>query len=450
MAVRRAVRAAPAAVGAVAAHQQQQPAQASVRGARALRVIRAVATAASRPSLHECCTRSHRRCASSASQPLKHDHPARHPRSAAGVTNTLAAHGLLRHDGSSSVGGIKVVEAPGKGIGLTATRAFGRGETVLDEVAFAAVAPAVPRALAGKARCSQCLALPMSATGSAAHSSDAGDDDADDELLLCPSCGLSFCCSACRAAADASWHAVLCGADGSGGACATLDDARHSMRRHPLLVLRMTLDSLVHPTMDLEAYWSCVSTLCTSYDASEGVLEAPPADTLSDSDYYQLLVRDVSARVGGDVSTLFAQVLTPHWYATLMGVVQLNSFRVSLPGAAVAAPAAGGHSQSGSSDSEAGTALFMAASLLNHDCDPSLAVSFAAPRPTRASSAVPLHHRRGPRVSCVATRDIAPGDELTITYIDAGQARTEEQRAADLAPYGFVCRCARCVAERSG
>lgn len=44
-----------------------------------------------------------------------------------------------------------------------------------------------------------------------------------------------------------------------------------------------------------------------------------------------------------------------------------------------------------------------------------------------------------------AVKDIQPGEEITISYIDEGQPLAE--RRADLADYGFVCCCARCVAE---
>ncbi len=46
-----------------------------------------------------------------------------------------------------------------------------------------------------------------------------------------------------------------------------------------------------------------------------------------------------------------------------------------------------------------------------------------------------------------AVRDIGVGEEITISYIDEGQPLDE--RRADLADYGFRCRCARCTAEEA-
>lgn len=43
-----------------------------------------------------------------------------------------------------------------------------------------------------------------------------------------------------------------------------------------------------------------------------------------------------------------------------------------------------------------------------------------------------------------ARRPIRKGEEITISYIDE-EAPLEERREA-LRDYGFVCRCARCVA----
>ena len=46
--------------------------------------------------------------------------------------------------------------------------------------------------------------------------------------------------------------------------------------------------------------------------------------------------------------------------------------------------------------------------------------------------------------STVAVRDIAAGEELTITYVDAMLPRAERQ--ARLHDWGFNCTCAHCAA----
>ena len=50
-------------------------------------------------------------------------------------------------------------------------------------------------------------------------------------------------------------------------------------------------------------------------------------------------------------------------------------------------------------------------------------------------------------LSVIAMRDIAAGEQLTISYIDAS-IRDVEHRARLLNNYGFTCGCGRCVSER--
>jgi len=78
-----------------------------------------------------------------------------------------------------------------------------------------------------------------------------------------------------------------------------------------------------------------------------------------------------------------------------------------------------------------GTALYFAASFINHSCDPSLEVVMAP----------------GAHLSLRARRAIAAGEELTIAYVDDAGLLPERRRAALRHGYGFECACERCVAE---
>ncbi len=78
-----------------------------------------------------------------------------------------------------------------------------------------------------------------------------------------------------------------------------------------------------------------------------------------------------------------------------------------------------------------GSAAYLLASLFNHSCEPSLDLSY----PFMDSTAV-----------FTAARDIEPGDELTVSYLDVGLPY--EARQQHLAwSYGFACACARCREE---
>ncbi|KAG7365540.1 cupin-like domain containing protein [Nitzschia inconspicua] len=85
-----------------------------------------------------------------------------------------------------------------------------------------------------------------------------------------------------------------------------------------------------------------------------------------------------------------------------------------------------------------GTAHFTVATKMNHSCQPNVIV---------------LYKTRGwgkdhPLVAyCVALRDIAEGEELTICYIDSNDE--VEKRQADLANYGFACSCEKCQSDLS-
>jgi len=80
-----------------------------------------------------------------------------------------------------------------------------------------------------------------------------------------------------------------------------------------------------------------------------------------------------------------------------------------------------------------GTALFSVQSGLNHDCDP---------------NAEPMKGEKDITGACVivARRDIAAGEEITMSYLD-DDSKSRDERQAALVDYGFICRCARCEEE---
>ncbi|KAL1731318.1 hypothetical protein EV714DRAFT_208942 [Schizophyllum commune] len=78
-----------------------------------------------------------------------------------------------------------------------------------------------------------------------------------------------------------------------------------------------------------------------------------------------------------------------------------------------------------------GWAVYVAGSYFNHDCAPNV-----------------RKIRRGRALQFVTTRDVAPGEELCISYVDVQD--TKASRAAQFAQHwNFVCGCARCRGEKS-
>ncbi len=81
--------------------------------------------------------------------------------------------------------------------------------------------------------------------------------------------------------------------------------------------------------------------------------------------------------------------------------------------------------------SSKGSAIYLMASLFNHSCEPSVNVAFP---------------RNNSTLVLTAARDIDPGEELTISYIDHEMGLSARQERLAFA-YGFQCGCPKCSDE---
>ena len=86
-----------------------------------------------------------------------------------------------------------------------------------------------------------------------------------------------------------------------------------------------------------------------------------------------------------------------------------------------------------------GTAMYALTCKMNHSCEPNVAVLYK----TRGWG--PKHPLV---VHAVAIRDIKPGEELCISYIEEKAPR--EKRQEELLHYGFSCACTKCEREKNG
>ena len=85
-------------------------------------------------------------------------------------------------------------------------------------------------------------------------------------------------------------------------------------------------------------------------------------------------------------------------------------------------------------DMEAHGALYTLHSHLNHNCSPNVSVRHRDQRTALA------------RITVIAKRDIAAGDELVVTYVDPSLGVRE--RRSQLGAWGFgQCDCERCLQE---
>merc|ERR1711939_131256 len=75
-----------------------------------------------------------------------------------------------------------------------------------------------------------------------------------------------------------------------------------------------------------------------------------------------------------------------------------------------------------------GTALFATVARMNHSCTPNARIDFTSNSAT---------------LSAIATAPVAPGEELSISYIR--EEADVQVRRRRLLEYGFVCVCERCL-----
>ncbi|GIL69527.1 hypothetical protein Vretifemale_455 [Volvox reticuliferus] len=134
-------------------------------------------------------------------------------------------------------------------------------------------------------------------------------------------------------------------------------------------------------------------------------------------------------------STAVKERLNVEWFVGVMARLHLNVFQVHNPlagadpsdlaatAAALVASTAGGASS--------GSAVYLLSSLFNHSCEPNLELSF----PDLNGAA-----------AFTAARDIAPGEELSVAYLDIGLPVNVRRQHLEWS-YGFVCGCPRCREE---
>lgn len=86
-------------------------------------------------------------------------------------------------------------------------------------------------------------------------------------------------------------------------------------------------------------------------------------------------------------------------------------------------------------DLEGHGGLYVLHSHINHSCDPNVSIRHLDQRTALS------------RITVVAKKDIQPGEELLVSYVNPEMRRMERQRELD--EWGFgVCRCKRCNEDR--
>ena len=356
-----------------------------------------------------------------------------------GVTSRFSPHFStmnLRsalHDELAAQGLTVVVGAAGRG--LFALKRFSPGDVVLAEDSPLAAA-GDPSAL--DTTCAHCFrALPSAV------------------FVACSDCGTRYCSADCRSSAlVAGGHEALCRGEGALHAWCALHG--HNFARVAANAVARSLTG----GRDFSQYWAKINSLAYA--------TPPPTDALPRAhiDGYALVkgtFLSAGRLSGAGVGTFFDTIFNLRAYARLMGTLRLNAFTVNAcepgPGALAAvtkasASACNDSSSSGSGggcvdadtgescgttaggcgdtpaglgDAPGGTAVYEAASLANHECEPSCDVVISA------CGALALRARRPVEV----------GEQLTITYLDSSLP-IELRRRKLLLGYGFDCLCLLC------
>jgi hypothetical protein len=323
---------------------------------------------------------------------------------------------------------IAVISSPRAGRSLVAAAPFFTGDVVLTEAAPLAIAGDPARVLSSCAHCLRELEPAAAVT-------------------LCAACGARYCSAPCRDAATAhSGHELLCGGEAALNAwCA---EAGHNFPRVAANALARSFTG----GRNFEEYWATFNSLVY---ATPPETDALPRAHVEGYAHVRGAFLKAGKLSGAGVTTFFDTVFNLRAYARLMGTLRLNAFSVVVNPNAPAqpadarAPTADAQTSVGCCDSSAsedcapsgscaespsalgdapgGTAVYEAASLANHECEPSCDVVIAA----------------GGALALRARRNIADGDALTITYLDSSLP-VDLRRKKLLLGYGFDCECAMC------
>ena len=339
----------------------------------------------------------------------------------AALHNELAAQGLR-------------VAVTAAGRGLVACSEFSPGDVVLTENSPLA-ASGDPATL--DVTCSHCFrALSI------------------DTFVTCTDCGTRYCTPECRSSALLTGgHEAVCRGESEINAwCAAHG---HNFARVAVNAVARSLTG----GRDFSFYWSKINSLAYA--------TPPPTDALPRAhvDGYALVKKTFifAGRLSGaGVSTFFDTIFNLRAYARLMGTLRLNAFTVNAResrnfseaplnnrcssvvgdgsdsnsctdsvnscGSGEGSGGGGcGDTPAALGDAPGGTAIYEAASLANHACEPSCDVVISA------CGALALRARK----------QIKACEDVSITYLDSSLP-VEFRRKKLLLGYGFDCMCTLC------
>ncbi|KAI7843000.1 hypothetical protein COHA_003333 [Chlorella ohadii] len=312
---------------------------------------------------------------------------------------------------------LEAKDVPGKGRGVVAARAIGSGETVLADHPLLLW----PQHSTAAAFCSHCL-----------RAFNSLEDNAE-EVVPCPTCGqVGFCNAACAAAAAAD----------PGSHCGAVCRLLAACNMTGLSDEQQSVLQLLFRCCSLRAAGAAGDAAAAARLAGIAALAAPPPLPPQDGSDEAAAAASVSSPISlrelhGRLSHALAAVgASPAAALSLEEVAELLR-RDAVNGYGIMAPSAPNGERR-----IRGTGLYSQASLINHECLPSVARfdRFDAPpapgAPPGANTAVEFR----------AMHDIPAGEEVCQSYFPLPWSMRERQERCR-EDYAFCCTCPRCQEE---
>ena len=222
-------------------------------------------------------------------------------------------------------------------------------------------------------------------------------------LICCPGCKRTSCCEKCVGKGRLKWHANEC------VLCRAMPE---KVMKGETATLRMLLRYKVSTDARI-GEWSAATPLGTAADkeAAAATASPPEKEPISLLTSLQANACDVPPEQLQLLSKLSDVSVAS--VAALIYQVRTNACQITRGGRKV------------------GSALSVLMGWHNHDCEPNAASEIGAD-------------------GCVtirALRELAEGEEITISYVDRSLGYEERRKTLET-HYGFECRCNRCVAEQ--
>jgi len=154
-------------------------------------------------------------------------------------------------------------------------------------------------------------------------------------------------------------------------------------------------------------------------------------------DAFELFCAVVSERNGEEFRRYSGNLLSLDVWGSVVGMFELNNLSILARGPT--ATAAGEDDEDDEDDERddalvEGSGFYRIHSCFNHSCDPNCRVL------------LPRGDHENAQAIVQATRTIASGEELLVSYCEEDDPIEERHRA--LQDYGFACQCGRCVLEQ--